>query len=327
MAFIHRVEPVEYQAFVNAFEKVGSPVYAKVAKVLNQWYSERGVSKTITIAAVRKAWQTGWAEQHGGAPAPAIKTLFPQFETRVFFEGGGAAKISSPAKQRAPESGIGPAPAAAPETPPTDTVRQEEGTITLITTTPDTTAASVPIPTDPLQAAMARLDIGRVNALLNEGNFLSATRKNLIGVSDLVGLIVEKLRARSETLLKRLLDDLEHSDATSLKVYRDTLRDVMDIQKDLTLSFKTTQEAQRLLVGMPQKITEERGPAGDKDVEERKLGRMAGMLRVRADSSRPYGGEESDRVIDVEVTTTSVRSSDDAGQGVANEAEPEPKVA
>lgn len=334
MSYVDRIKPEEYQALVAAFGQVGAPIFARVGLLINKQRVAAGNPKRIAQATLKKAWDQGWPELVGGGAAPAIKTLFPnmtreikpveelEIET-VIAEQDQSRDVS---KLTVSEAGATSAAGVLTREVKNDAPHhaehaegdQHEMVNAMITRPSADTAAQAVQPIDPMIAAWEKLDKGRIAALLNEATILGAARANIKNLEDLVASLLGALAGRKD-IVERLVKDLSTSDAVTLRTYRETLREVVATVKDMHLAFKLVQESQRLLVGMPQRITEDRGGKDEGDAAERVLGRFADMLRTRLDNddARTYAGEETAGVIDVEFAPGSKETEPDRGEDVA----------
>jgi hypothetical protein len=264
-------------------------VFARVAEIINGQRRAVGNPKSVSFRTLRKAWEQGWTEQVGGRPAPALKTLFPHIGPVSYKHDEPELVAAAPepaaadSKPTAPRAGASPAgaPDAAGQAPNVPRHDQSSDTLTPENTAmiPATSAEGVQL-LDPLKAAILKLDEGRANALLNEMTILGRARSNIIGLEEIANTVINALAARKD-IITRMIGDLAHSDAATLRTVRDTLREVAQFMKDIALTNKTIQESQRLLVGMPQRIEERRGAnARDEEQDDRAVARMSRMLRT-----------------------------------------------
>jgi hypothetical protein len=308
MAYVDRIKPEEYNALLAAFGQVGAPIFARVAEIINKQRYAAGNPKTIAFTTLKKAWEKGWTEQVGGRPAPALKTLFPNAPPVSYKHDAPEPEVvapePAPALSNPPAARAGAAPMGASDAvgQASVMVRHNEETKTLVNPMISPAQAEALTVLDPLKAAILRLDEGRANALLNEMVILGKARTNLIGLEEIASTLINTLAGRRD-IITRLVGDLAHSDAATLRTVRDTLREIGQFMKDIALTNKTIQESQRLLVGMPQRIEERRGGARtDEETDDRAIARMSAMLRTPFDKTQRYDGEETGEVQDAEFT-------------------------
>jgi hypothetical protein len=323
MAYIDRIKPEEYNAIVAAFGQVGAPVYARVALIINAKRKVEGKgNRNVAFATLKKAWEKGWVEQTNGRPAPAIKTLFPNY---------------APEPERTTESKTPAALPGAASVGASDAVsqtvvaaRHEELAESLVKSLAPKLLAMIPATSDqalkvsdPMAEAARRIEAGILPARANEMTVLANTRRNLLALQEVSGTIVAELVRRKPFLL-RLVADLESSEQPTLRSMRETVRELVGLEKDITLAIKNNQESQRLLEGAPQRIEERRGVSQSDDVDMRAVKRLASMLRTKVDRIERYDGEETGDVQDVEFTEPGAPTENaiDSGKAAANETDP-----
>lgn len=299
-----RVEASEYQAIIKAFERAGAPVFSRAARHMTEYRRSRGLGNASN-GYMKKAWEIGWPlGQLNGVKAPPIKTFFPQWVTEPEPPTTtSVAIISRPQPIVGAEGGIAPAPVDTSEPLIPAAMRQSDTGNTM-------------------EDVAARVEIGKVNALLNEMNILITARQNLKGIQELTAKLVAKLKEKAEGVINRAIADLETTDnVITLKRLTDTMREATEQLKIQALTFTEVQKAQRLLEGKPQEINERR-TREDNPESVQMLGRLAALLRAPAPTGRAYGGEESAPAIDVEFSAAApgaapAESAASNGEGVA----------
>jgi hypothetical protein len=317
MAYVDRIKPEDYNAIVAAFSQVGSPVFARVAEVINTKRRAAGNAKHVAVATLKKAWEKGWVEQTDGRPAPALHTLFPNWQTEP-------ERVAN-SKESAARPGASPVGAYDAPSQPVVTVRHEELAESLAQSLAPKLTAMIPatsaqaLHVDPAAEVARRIEAGMVPARMNEMTVLANTRRNLLGLQEVSGTIIGALAKKKEFLL-RMVTDLERSDQPTLRSMREALRELAAFEKELTLAIKNNQESQRLLEGAPQRI-EERRSATNEDIDTRAIARLASMLRTKP--GERYDGEETSEVQDVEFTEAKPEENvAPAGEDLAKDTEP-----
>lgn len=324
MSYVDRIKPEDYNAIVAAFGQVGAPVIARVALIINAQRRAAGNAKNVAATTLKKAWETGWVEQTDGRPAPAIKTLFPNY--------GPASEPEHVRESKPPVVLPGAASMGAFDaaSQPLVTVRHEELAESLAKSLAPKLTAMIPTASDqalkisdPMAEAARRIEAGILPARANEMTVLANTRRNLLGLQEVSGTIIAEFVKRKQFLM-RLVSDLEGSDQPTLRTMRETLRELIAFEKDLSLAIKNNQESQRLLEGAPQRIEERRGVSQGEEADARVIARLASMLRTKVDRIERYDGEETGDVQDVEFTEPGAPTENaiDSGKAAANETDP-----
>lgn len=254
-----KISPERYQSFLDAFLHLGPNHHAVARRV------------GCALGTARRAWDRGWPEVPYGAPisrvyAEALKRLEaskPPTETST---------SSQALTQRPRESELG-----------ADSDRADAAP--QCSTPPNLTPAQV-------------LQESAIGAMQGEIDLLTCFRGNLIGAVSVSAKVLKALEALGDAVAENTIIAAQNvAQATPERMLK-PLERFARIMTLLTTSADQVMKMQRLLVGAPQQITENRAPDGA-DLSERmqRAGKLIEMMRrnglINTDEvPPPYEGEE-----------------------------------
>lgn len=259
------INPERYQAFLDAFLHLG-PHYHAVARRVG-----------CSLGTAKKAWETGWPRQPYGAPISRVyaESLRRLEANRTALVGPpGASQVVLTQKPRESD----------PLTQPDrayDAPQQAQN-------------ASQQSPTQILQESA-------LSAMQGEIDLLTCFRGNLIGAITVSNKVLRGLEALAESVAENTIVMAQNvAQATPERLLK-PLERFARIMGLLSTSTEQVMKMQRLLVGAPQQITENRG--NDPELSDR-VQRAAKLFEVMArnglipaqavEPEPPYQGEESD---------------------------------
>jgi len=147
----------------------------------------------------------------------------------------------------------------------------------------------------------------RANALLREMEGLRAARNNANGLELLGNKLIAELHEIAKYVLPRMRKAAEHDESFSPQTFINQYQQIVKSLKDGKDVMHETMKMTRLLVGMPQQITEHRTDEGRADEKGPRLTSILGRAArgdVQTLPALPYAGEEAGLVgrepIDVE---------------------------
>lgn len=258
------ISPERYQAFLDAFLQLGNRPNA-VAKRLG-----------CEPATARKAWDRGWPETPYGAPIARVyaQALLRLETTKTAIEASKAPQTTQAGVESDESVRIG------PDSSPHDVMTQRPQT-----------AASI-------------LQQSAIDATQTEVDLLQAFRCNLIGAVSVSNKILRGFEALAIAATENAIVASQNvAQCTPDKLLR-PLEKFSRIMTLLTTSTESVIKMQRLLVGAPSQITEQRGPTDAGELDERmqrarrildqmqRSGLIPSDERAQPDL-RPYEGEET----------------------------------
>jgi hypothetical protein len=259
------ITPERYQLFLDAFLALG-PRFNAVAK--------RCGCSTPTA---RKAWERGWTD----VPyAPAVSKVYADMLQRLENQ---RRALQAPARDPAETQSAVPSVPQANVAPRLEEVASQLG-------------VSKQTPTELLQESA-------INAMQSEVDLLQAFRCNLIGAVTVANRLLVGFEALAGATANNLMVIAQNEGQATPERLLKPLERFARIMSVMTASTKHVMEMQRLLVGAPQQITEQRGITDNADLMAKAhrvfdMMRRSGLLpsETQPDAGR-YDGEETDAVL------------------------------
>jgi hypothetical protein len=279
------VDAADYELYLKAFIKVGSPRYAQVAKYVNEF---RRIQKrsNVDVRTIKRAWLVGWpgvVDPFGNKLAPPIKDAFAFGSLK---EAALANQVGSDNLVDDPEGGAASVPEASPEIAKPD-AGQQVSLVPLPSPPPPAPVAPAPPPAAPAPAPRTP-----------EGDAIAAGLNNATGFEVLIGKALHISMARLERILDRLLKDCEHHDLVPTGKLFDMLETLGKIRSQNANAAKIWVELRNLTSGQPTSINEQRHTHAlspeDREERMRQVATMAALLRTGTDSIKGYKGEQTD---------------------------------